>query len=67
MMDVFYTLAVPDFTKENENDLFLCNYHGIKMHVAAKGGGNYEIRQIISTEPKCFNRTDIAPGRIIKM
>lgn len=66
MMDVFYTLAVPDFSRESENEL-LCNYHGVKMYVADKGGGNYEVRRIISTEPKCFNRTDIAPGRIIKM
>jgi len=66
-MSVYYTIYPIQFAQENPCQMLLCTYQGVKMYVRHISGRDYQIQQILSTEPKDFLNRNIAPGKIIKM
>ena len=70
MMDVFYTLYPVNFVQEKEEkpkEWLLMEYQGVKMYVHHLKDREYQVEQILSTEPQDFIKANIAPGMIIKM
>ena len=68
-MDVFYTLYPVNFaqSKDNQQERLLMEYQGVKMYAHHLKGREYQIEQILSTEPQDFLKANLAPGMIIKM
>ena len=68
-MDVIYSLYPVDFAQENseQGELLLMDYQGVKLYARHLKGREYQVEQILSTEPQDFLKKSIATGAVIKM
>lgn len=65
-MDVIYTMAPLAMETADEQPLKLMNCGGVEVYAQVVSEGQYQVVQIMSTDPADFLRKELYPGAVIK-